>query len=96
MSAETRDRQVLAAIGVLSVASILYSVVIVQRLLAGIRVVTTLVVLYLLWRFVRAVERIAGALEADGSGGDVAPSGGSTDQPGGEGRQTAGSTSEAG
>ena len=63
MLAETRDEQVLVAIGVLSLALILYSVLIVQRILAGVGVVIPLVVLYLLWRFVRAVERIADAVE---------------------------------
>ena len=63
MFAETRDEQVLVAIGVLSLGWILYSVLIVQRLLAGVGVVIPLVVLYLLWRFVRAVERIADAVE---------------------------------
>ena len=51
------------AIGVLSLGLILYSVLILQRLLAGVGVVIPLVVLYLLWRFVRAVERIADAVE---------------------------------
>ena len=63
MFAETRDEQVLVAIGVLSLGLILYSVLILQRLLAGVGVVIPLVVLYLLWRFVRAVERIADAVE---------------------------------
>ena len=63
MFAETRDEQVLVTIGVLSLALILYSVLILQRLLAGVGVVILLVVLYLLWRFVRAVERIADAVE---------------------------------
>ena len=63
MCAETRDEQVLVAIGVLSLGLILYSVLILQRLLAGVGVVIPLVVLYLLWRFVRAVERIADAVE---------------------------------
>ena len=63
MLAETRDEQVLVAIGVLSLGLILYSVLIVQRILAGVGVVIPLVVLYLLWRFVRAVERIADAVE---------------------------------
>ena len=63
MVAETRDDKVLVAIGVLSLAWILYSVLIIQRLLAGVGVVIPLVVLYLLWRFVRAVERIADAVE---------------------------------
>jgi type II secretory pathway component PulM len=65
MFAETRDEGVLVAIGVLSLALILYSVLIMQRLLAGVGVVIPLVVLYLLWRLVRAVERIADAV-ADG------------------------------
>ena len=63
MVAETRDEQFLVVIGVLSLAWILYSVLIVQRLLAGVGVVIPLVVLYLVWRFVRAVERIADAVE---------------------------------
>ena len=63
MFAETRDEQVLVAIGVLSLALILYSVLILQRFLTGVGVVILLIVLYLLWRFVRAVERIADAVE---------------------------------
>ena len=74
MVAETRDEQFLVVIGVLSLVWILYSVLIVQRLLAGVGVVIPLVVLYLVWRFVRAVERIADAVED----GEVAVDGMST------------------
>ena len=74
MFAETYDEQFLVVIGVLSLGLILYSVLILQRLLAGIGVVIPLVVLYLLWRFVRAVERIADAVED----GEVAVDGMST------------------
>ena len=73
MFAETRDEQVLVAIGVLSLGLILYSVLILQRLLAGVGVVIPLVVLYLLWRFVRAVERIADAVEDDEAAVDGTP-----------------------
>jgi type II secretory pathway component PulM len=93
---ETRNRQVLAVIGVLSLFWILYSVLIVQRILAGVGIVLPLVVLYLLWRFVRAVERIAEALEQDDSRIVEAPSGGSIDGASRESGRNAGSGPERG
>jgi type II secretory pathway component PulM len=93
---ETRNRQVLAVIGVLSLFWILYSVLIVQRILAGVGIVLPLVVLYLLWRFVRAVERIAEALEQDDSRIVETPSGGSIDEAGRESGRNAGSGPERG
>lgn len=41
-----------------------YSVLIAQQLLLGVMAAVWLPVLYLLWRFIRAHERIAAALEA--------------------------------
>ena len=68
MSSARRDRQVLALIGVVFVFSVVYSVLIIERLLPGLGPVIPLVVLYLLWRLVRAAERIADAVESDGPG----------------------------
>ena len=64
------DRRLLAAIGiVVAVAVLLYSVLIIQRLLAGVillaSVAVAVLVVHLLLRLVRALERIATALEAD-------------------------------
>jgi tetrahydromethanopterin S-methyltransferase subunit C len=53
------------ALAVLSVAIFAYSFLIAQQLLLGVSVAVWLLILYLLWRFVRAHERIADALEAE-------------------------------
>jgi len=68
MSSEKRDRLVVSAIGVVFVLSVAYSVLIIGRLLPGLGLVIPLVVLYLLWRLVRAAERIADAVEDDAPG----------------------------
>jgi hypothetical protein len=73
MVSERRHRDVLAAIGIISLAWILYSVLVLQRILIGVSVAIPLVVLYLSWRVVRAVERIADALEGNGSRDDPSP-----------------------
>lgn len=52
----------LVAIGV--VMSFAYSLFIAGQILLWLVVVSTLLLLYLLWRFVRAHERIADALES--------------------------------
>ena len=60
------DRRLLTAIStVAAVAVLLYSVLIIQRLLAGVTLVMFVFVVLLLLRLVRALERIATALEAD-------------------------------
>lgn len=66
----SRDRYVLAGITLLAVLTLLYTVLIAGRPLLWFSVVIPLVLLYFAWRFVRAVERIADALE-DGAGARV-------------------------
>jgi threonine/homoserine/homoserine lactone efflux protein len=65
--AATRDRDtvVLIAIAVLALLALVYSVFIARALLQWVGIVLPLVFLYLAWRFVRAHERIATALESD-------------------------------
>lgn len=59
----------LIALG-LVLAALLYSVFVMRAPLQLVSVVVPLVFLYLLWRFVRAHERIADAMESDpGRGG---------------------------
>ena len=68
------DRRRLTAIGIVAaVAVLLYSVLIVQRLLFGVTLIMSVFVVSLLLRLVRALERIATALEADADAeeGDV-------------------------
>lgn len=48
---------------VLVVAVILYGTLVLQQLLASVALVAPLVVIYLLWRLVVAVERVAAAVE---------------------------------
>ena len=62
-SESPRERQVVLAIVAVALVTLLYSVLIVQQVLAWFAIVIPLVFLYLLWRFVRAHERIADALE---------------------------------
>lgn len=62
----SRDRYAIIAIVLLAVLTLVYSVLIAGRPLLWFSAVIPLVLLYLAWRFVRAVERIAKALE-DGS-----------------------------
>jgi len=59
---------VLALIGVVLVLLTAYSTLVIGRPLAGIGIVIPLAVLYLLWRLVRAAERIADAVEDAGPG----------------------------
>lgn len=68
------DRRLLAGVAaVAAVAVLLYSVLIVQRLLFGVTLIMSVFVVSLLLRLVRALERIATALEADADAeeGDV-------------------------
>ena len=60
---DPRDRYVIVGIAFLSVLTLLYTVLIAGRPLLWLSTVIPLVLLYLAWRFVRAVERIAKALE---------------------------------
>lgn len=66
MAPETRSLspQVLAIAVVLVVVTFLYSVFVAAAPLAWVGAVVPLVALYLLWRFVRAHERVAAAMEA--------------------------------
>jgi Flp pilus assembly protein TadB len=57
------ERNVLLAIAVVAVVTFLYSVVVVQQILAWFAIAIPLVLLYLFWRLVRATERVADALE---------------------------------
>ena len=68
MPSDERNWQVLIPIGVVFVLLLVYSTLVIQRPLAGLGLVIPLVVLYLLWRLVRAAERIADAVEDDGPG----------------------------
>ena len=68
------DRRRVTVVGVVAaVAVLLYSVLIVQRLLFGVTLIMSVFVVSLLLRLVRALERIAAALEADADAeeGDV-------------------------
>lgn len=60
----------LVALGIVAVA-FLYSVFVMRAPLQLVGLLGPVVFLYLLWRFVRAHERIADAMEASGRQGDV-------------------------
>lgn len=62
-SSSQHDRNVVLAIVVVAVLTLLYTVVIAQQILAWFGIAIPLVLLYLLWRLVRAHERVATALE---------------------------------
>ena len=64
MSRIEQNQFVRLAFGVLAVLVLLYSLLIARRLLFGVSLVAWLFVVYLFWRFVRAVERIASSLES--------------------------------
>jgi type II secretory pathway component PulM len=58
-----RERSVVVGIVAVALITLVYSVLIAQQILAWFGIAIPLVVLYLFWRFVRAHERIAAALE---------------------------------
>lgn len=58
----------LVVIALLGVLVLLYGVLVMQRVLYAVSLVLPLLLLYLVWRFVRAHERIADALEAGNDG----------------------------
>lgn len=61
-------------IALVAVLVLAYSLLIIQSLLRGLGIVLFLALVYLIWRFVRALERIAGAMERHvegGTGGSV-------------------------
>jgi membrane protein implicated in regulation of membrane protease activity len=66
-SPEPRDRIKAgpAIVAVVAVIALLYSLLIAQQLLFGAVAVGLVFVVYLLWRLVRATERIADAVEHD-------------------------------
>ena len=66
-STDERDRYVLIGILVVTAVVALYGVLLTSDLFAWVSVALPLLALYLLWRFVRAHERIAAALETDSS-----------------------------
>jgi len=66
-SPEPRDRIKAgpAIVAVVAVIALLYSLLIAQQLLFGAVAVGLVFAVYLLWRLVRATERIATALDSD-------------------------------
>lgn len=58
-----RERNVLLAIVGVAAIALVYSVLVAQQILAWFAIAIPLVLLYLFWRFVRAHERVAAALE---------------------------------
>ena len=71
MLSEERKRAIELVAGGIAVALLFaYSVLVIGRPLAAIGLVIPLVALYLLWRLVRATERIADAVEGDGPAAD--------------------------
>lgn len=61
--AYNREQWILLSIWVTAVLSFIYFLLIAQQILAWFAVVLPLLFLYLFWRFVRAHERIADALD---------------------------------
>jgi hypothetical protein len=66
---EERDRLLLAATVAGGVVVLLYSVLVAGQILAPIALFAWVFVVYLLWRFVRAHERLADAAERLAAGG---------------------------
>lgn len=90
MSSGTTDDYVwLTGIGIAVILVFGYSVLILQQPLVGGTVVIPLLLLYLLWRLVRGVERIATALEAGDDGAATGDEDSSVDGAGGAGETTA-------
>ncbi len=58
-----RGNRILLGIGIVAILTFLYSFLILNQGLAWFGIVIPLLFLYLIWRFVRAHERIAEALE---------------------------------
>lgn len=73
-SRDETERKILYAIGIVAALTLLYTLVITQAIVAWFSIVIPLLFLYLVWRFVRAHERIARALETRGgpASGDAA------------------------
>ena len=66
---ERGSRSVLVPIVIAAIVILLYSVLIAGQLFAGMSVLISLFLVYLAYRFVRAHERIADALESGNSEG---------------------------
>jgi threonine/homoserine/homoserine lactone efflux protein len=62
-SESPRERTVVLAVVAVAAVTLLYSVLVAQQVLAWFGIALPLVLLYLFWRFVRAHERVADALE---------------------------------
>ncbi|WP_049970137.1 hypothetical protein [Haladaptatus cibarius] len=63
MSSNSKDRIFIAGLGVIALAALLYSFLIIGNILAWFGAIVPFVFLYLMWRLVLAVERIADAVE---------------------------------
>jgi len=74
MAPQTNDRLLLLVIAALALVTLAYSVFIARAILQWVGIVLPLVFLYLAWRFVRAHERIADAVETAGDPRASAPS----------------------
>jgi uncharacterized membrane protein SirB2 len=68
------DSTLLLVLGVVALVTFVYSVFIARAMLQWVGIVLPLVFLYLAWRFVRAHERIADAVEMAGGARASAPS----------------------
>lgn len=64
MPGSRRDGEILVVLGVLALLIVAYSLLIAQQILLGVVAIGWLFGLYLVWRLIRALERIADALEA--------------------------------
>ncbi|MFB6097069.1 MAG: glycerol ABC transporter substrate-binding protein [Haloferacaceae archaeon] len=64
------DRAIRYAIAIVAALTLLYSLLITQQVLAWFGILIPLLLLYLVWRFVRAHERVADALEVNAGTGD--------------------------
>jgi len=71
----SRQTRAVLVLAVLAALTLVYSILVMQAVWLWFAVWvgggTTLFVLYMLWRFVRAHERVADALESDGTGTTV-------------------------
>ena len=66
MAPQTNDRLLLLVVAALALVTLAYSVFIARAILQWVGIVLPLVFLYLAWRFVRAHERLADAVETAG------------------------------
>lgn len=73
MPSDETDRTAKTALAVLSLVVLAYSLVIVQQILLGVLAVVALWGIYLLWRLIRVLERIAGSLELRAAHSDGGP-----------------------